>query len=54
MLVVDSKRKHIYTEADPHSYEPKFSYGWRADLAPFDLAFDQIGDPTGTRVLAHV
>ena len=41
-LVIDSQRKHIYTEADLHPYEPKFSYGWWTELVPFDLAFDQV------------
>jgi hypothetical protein len=41
-LVIDSQRKHVYTEADPHPYEPRLSYGWWADLVPFDLAFAQI------------
>jgi hypothetical protein len=46
-VVIDSRKKHIYTELDPHPFGnewyqkyPKFSY-W-ADLVPFDLAFDNI------------
>jgi hypothetical protein len=41
-LVIDSQKKHIYTEADWHPYEPKYSYGWWTELVPFDLAYDQI------------
>ena len=44
-LIIDAKRKRIYTEPDPHLFEPRYpaknGYWW-ADLAPFDLSFDQI------------
>ena len=41
-LVIDSEKRHIYTEADSHPFQEKWPTKWWAELVPFDLAFDQI------------
>jgi len=45
-LVIDSERKHIYTEPDLHpfmaTFPGKFTENYWAELVPFDLPFDQI------------
>lgn len=45
-LVIDSNKKHIYTEADPHPFVTKWpsKYGknYWAEWVSFDLPFDQI------------
>jgi hypothetical protein len=44
-LVIDSRTKHMYTEADSHTIDLKYQQNkyWRwAELVPFDLAFDQV------------
>ena len=43
-LVIDSRQKRLYTEPDSHLFQPRYPAGSRywANLAPFDLSFDQI------------
>ena len=45
-LVIDSERKHIFTEPDPHpfkmEYMNKYNEDYWAEWVPFDLPFDQI------------
>lgn len=41
-LVIDAGKKHIYTQADPHLFQPKWPTNRWSKLEPFDLPFDQI------------
>lgn len=41
-VVVDASKKHVYTEPDPHPFQPKWPTKSWSELQPFDLPFDQI------------
>lgn len=41
-LVIDSRKKHIYTEDDSHPFQPRWPANRWSRLEPFDLSFDQI------------